>query len=144
MSCDPGKLQEIFSHQKWSDIPLASVAQWIRGWLVNQKITGSIPNQGTCLGCGPGPQVRVCRRQLINVSLSPSLPLSLKIHKIFFKKEWSYINFLRQESRWYILGNFNKSSNKRFPSHWMGQQKNSLTKYPTSQVFELIHLMSVA
>ena len=35
---------------------LAGVAQWIDGWPTNQVVTGSIPSQGTCLGCGPGPQ----------------------------------------------------------------------------------------
>ena len=44
-------------------------------------------------GCGPGPQLGVCKRQPINVSLismflslSPSLPLSLKINKVFKKQ----------------------------------------------------------
>ena len=36
--------------------PLASVAQWIERQPVNQRITGSIPSQGTCLGCRPGTQ----------------------------------------------------------------------------------------
>ena len=35
---------------------LAGVAQWIEHRPVNQRITGSIPSQGTRLGCGPGPQ----------------------------------------------------------------------------------------
>ena len=30
---------------------LADVAQWIECRLVNQNATGSIPGQGTCLGC---------------------------------------------------------------------------------------------
>ena len=34
---------------------LADVAQWIEHWPVNQRVTGLIPSQGTCLGCGPGP-----------------------------------------------------------------------------------------
>ena len=29
---------------------LASVAQWIEFWPVNQRVAGSIPSQGTCLG----------------------------------------------------------------------------------------------
>ena len=37
-------------------LALAGVAQWIERWPVNQKVVGSIPSQGTCLGCGPGPQ----------------------------------------------------------------------------------------
>ena len=35
---------------------LAGVAQWLAYWPVNQKVTGLIPSQDTCLGCGPGPQ----------------------------------------------------------------------------------------
>ena len=30
---------------------LAGVAQWIANQPVNQKVAGSIPSQGTCLGC---------------------------------------------------------------------------------------------
>ena len=37
-------------------LALAGVAQWIEHWPVNQRITGSIPSQGTCLGCEPGTQ----------------------------------------------------------------------------------------
>ena len=35
---------------------LVSEAQWIECWCTNQKVTGLIPSQSTCLGCGPGPQ----------------------------------------------------------------------------------------
>ena len=35
---------------------LAGVAQWIEHRPENQRVGGSIPSQGTCLGCGPGPQ----------------------------------------------------------------------------------------
>ena len=35
---------------------LAGVAQWIERWPENQRVAGSIPSQGTCLGCRPGPQ----------------------------------------------------------------------------------------
>ena len=34
---------------------LARVAQWFDLWPANQRVTGLIPSQGTCLGCGPGP-----------------------------------------------------------------------------------------
>ena len=73
------------------DKALASVAQWIECGLANQRVAASIPSQGTCLGCGPGPQLGAYKRQLINVSLarqcfcpslSPSLTLSLKINKL--------------------------------------------------------------
>ena len=35
---------------------LAGVAPWIEYRAVNQRAAGSIPSQGTCLGCGPAPQ----------------------------------------------------------------------------------------
>ena len=35
---------------------LAGAAQWIESGPENQRVAGSIPSQGTCLGCGPGPQ----------------------------------------------------------------------------------------
>ena len=69
---------------------LVGVAQWIELWPANQRVAGSIPNQGICLGCGPCPQQEACEMQShINVSLpslSPSLPLSLKINKYSFLK----------------------------------------------------------
>ena len=66
---------------------LAGVAQWIECGPVNQRVTGSIPNQGTCLGCRPHLQWGACERQPhIDVSLSPSLLLSLKINKILKNK----------------------------------------------------------
>ena len=44
-------------------------------WAVNQKVTGSISSQGTCLGCGPGPQWGAGERQpYLNVSLLLFLP----------------------------------------------------------------------
>ena len=38
------------------NMALAGVAQWIEHGPENQRVAGSIPSQGTCLGCGPGPQ----------------------------------------------------------------------------------------
>ena len=35
---------------------LAGVAQWIEGQPAKQRVANLIPGQGTCLGCGPGPQ----------------------------------------------------------------------------------------
>ena len=64
---------------KSTDSALAGVAQWVECQPVNQKATGLIPSQGTCLGCGPGPQYEACERQPhIDVSfpLSPFLPLA--------------------------------------------------------------------
>ena len=51
----------MYDEQTWqkktkTKMCLAGVAQWIRHWPTNQKVPGSIPSQGTCLGCRPGPQ----------------------------------------------------------------------------------------
>ena len=48
---------------------LAGVAQWIERQLLNGKVVGSIPGQGTGLGCGPGSQLGVCERQPFDASL---------------------------------------------------------------------------
>ena len=53
---------------------LADVAQWIECQPVNQRVAGSIPSQGTCLGCGPGPQQEVRERQ---PHIDVSVPLFL-------------------------------------------------------------------
>ena len=59
---------------------LAAVAQWIEHWPVNLKVTGLIPNQGTCLVCGPGSSWgSLWGNQPINVFPSFSLPSPLKI-----------------------------------------------------------------
>ena len=55
-------------------LALAGVAQWIEHQPVNQRVTGSIPSQGTCLGCGPGPRWGVHERQ---PHMDVSLPLFL-------------------------------------------------------------------
>ena len=64
------------------DPALAHVAQCIEGWPVNRKVAGSIPSQGTCLGCRPGPQggehMRGNHTLMFLPSLFPSLFLSLK------------------------------------------------------------------
>ena len=58
---------------------LAGVAQWVEHGPVDQRVTGSIPRQSTCPGCGSGPQWGVHERQPhIDVSLFFSLPLSNK------------------------------------------------------------------
>ena len=70
---------------------LAGVARWVEHWTANPKVASWIPGQGTCLGCGSGSWLRTCERQPLCVchtsvfspSLSPSLPLSLKINKSF-------------------------------------------------------------
>ena len=55
-------------------LALANVAQWIERRPANRKVAGSIPGQGRCLGCGPSPQMGVCERQPIDVSLPHFLP----------------------------------------------------------------------
>ena len=58
-----------------NSLALAGVAQWIECQLADQRVTGSFLSQGTCLGCGPGPQLGVCERQPhIGVSLPLFLP----------------------------------------------------------------------
>ena len=49
---------------------LAGVAQWTKRRPVNRKVAGSIPNQGTCLGCGPGPCLGAGERQPTGVFLA--------------------------------------------------------------------------
>ena len=66
-------------------IALAGVAQWIESWPVNQRVAGSIPSQGTCLGCRLGSLVGALKRQPhidVSLPLSASLPLCRKINKI--------------------------------------------------------------
>ena len=55
-------------------IALAGVVQWTECRPVNQKVAGSILIQGTCQGCGPGPQLGAYRRQ---PHIDDSLPLFL-------------------------------------------------------------------
>ena len=56
---------------------LAGVAQWIECEPVNQRVTGSIPSQDTCLGCRPGPH-------LVSLPLfSLPSPLSKQMNNIF-------------------------------------------------------------
>ena len=62
----------------------AGVVQWTENQPANQRVTSLIPSQGTCLvqvpGCGPGPQLGVCERQLHNdvspLLFLPPFPLS--------------------------------------------------------------------
>ena len=64
---------------------LAGVAQEIELWPANQRVTSSIPSQGTCLGCGPGSPVGGTREAITHGCFSPSLSLSfllsLKLNK---------------------------------------------------------------
>ena len=64
---------------------LAGVAQWIDCQPCNQRVAGLIPSQGTCLGCGPGPQERTHKRHphtdVLLLLFFPPFP-SLKINTI--------------------------------------------------------------
>ena len=44
-------------------LALVSVAQWLECRPVNQRVSGSIPSLGTCLGCRPGPWLGARKRQ---------------------------------------------------------------------------------
>ena len=77
------KSKEFPQNIKNRTIALAGVAQWIECWPMNQRVTGSIPRQGTCLCCGSVPSGRHVRSNhtLRFLSFSFSLPpLSLKIN----------------------------------------------------------------
>ena len=43
-------------HIKSPKYTLVGMTQWIECSLANQGVTASVPSQGTCLGCKPGPQ----------------------------------------------------------------------------------------
>ena len=54
---------------------LAGVAQWIECWPANQRVTGLVPSQGTCLSYEPGPQWGVHKKKThIDVSFPVFLP----------------------------------------------------------------------
>ena len=55
---------------KGKEVALAGVAQGTECRPANQRVTGSIPIHSTCLGCGPGPQLGACTRQLTNIPLT--------------------------------------------------------------------------
>ena len=75
---------------KMKKFALAAVSQWFESWPGNQRVSGSIPGQGTWLGCRPGPQCGARERQ---PHIDVSLPLfllpfpSLKVNKTFLKKK---------------------------------------------------------
>ena len=62
---------------------LAGVAQRTEHRPVNQRVTSSIPSQGTCLGCGLGPSRgnRRGNQTLMFLSLSFYLPSPLSKNK---------------------------------------------------------------
>ena len=66
--------QSLSLKKKKKKSALTGVAQWIEHQTAKQRVTGSIPSQGTCLGCRPGPQEGVHERQ---PHIHISLPLFL-------------------------------------------------------------------
>ena len=62
--------KKIFLVDEESMSALAGVAPWTEHKPENQKVTGLIPGQGTCLGCRPGPRLGVFENQWIDVSLA--------------------------------------------------------------------------
>ena len=57
---------------------LAGMAQWIECQPVNQKVSGSIPRQGTCLGGRQDPQQVAQEKHHTSMFLSPSPSLKVK------------------------------------------------------------------
>ena len=85
-----------FVVKKIRNSALAGIGQWIELQTANQRVAGSVPSQGTCLGGRLGAQWGgtwvATTHWCYSLSLSPSLLLSLKINKIL-KKRNSKIEF---------------------------------------------------
>ena len=59
----------------FKNLALIGVTPWTECRPANQRVTGWIPSQGTCLGCRPGPQWRAYEKQPnIDVSFPIFLP----------------------------------------------------------------------
>ena len=50
-----GRKELTDGHTLKEELALDGVAQWIDCLPENRRVSVSIPSQGTCLGCGPGP-----------------------------------------------------------------------------------------
>ena len=57
--------------------------------VANQRVAGSIPNRGTCLGCGPGPQCGLWERQ-------PGIGVSLPLFLLLFPSLYKWIKSLKK------------------------------------------------
>ena len=81
---DPETYREKKKQQKgrWA---LAGEAQWTECQPANQRFAVSIPSQGTCLGCRPGPQWGAHKRQPHTDVSHP--PFCLKINKWNLQKK---------------------------------------------------------
>ena len=82
---------------------------WL-GWLsglslqIKERVIGLIPSQGTCLGCRPGSLVwlqEATTHWCFSPSLSPSLPLCLKIKIKSWKKKKNW--FDRERHQFVVL-----------------------------------------
>ncbi|KAF6080142.1 hypothetical protein HJG60_020800 [Phyllostomus discolor] len=62
--------RNLIEHQRMQISSLAGVALWIECWTVNQRVSGSIPSQGTCLGVGQVPNREHSRSNHILMFLS--------------------------------------------------------------------------
>ena len=56
---------ELLSKKRWSG--LAGVAQWIEYQPVNQRVTSSIPSQGTCLDCTQISKANQIRKDFLEI-----------------------------------------------------------------------------
>ena len=60
---DLKKTHNVYIYQKKvAHFALSGVAQWIEHGSEKQRVAGSIPSQGTCPGCRPGPRWGACER----------------------------------------------------------------------------------
>ena len=69
---------------------LTHVVQFVAHRPAKQKVTGSNPSQGTCLGCGFSPwmgHIQETADPRFFLSLSLSLPFSLKINSLKKKRK---------------------------------------------------------
>ena len=62
---------------KGESLALAGIAQWIEHRPVNQRVPGSIPSQGTCLGCRATSSLEGWWKATTHWCFSPSFSLSL-------------------------------------------------------------------
>ena len=71
----------IASEFQLKNVALAGVAQCGECQLVNPKVAILILGEGTCLGCGPGPQLGIAvspTPMFLSLSFCPTFPLSKK------------------------------------------------------------------
>ena len=93
---------------------LTGVAQLVGCHPAKRKVNCLIPDHSACLGCVAGPSWATYNRQPIDASLlywsfslPPSLSLSLKINKMFFKKRGKDKKKGKNTRKIFIKTNFN-------------------------------------